>query len=184
MMITVLSWLVFVLFLLSVAHFLLENILAPSARMRLRYRIFDLRDQLREECESHSGRETEILQQQINVALDAMSELTISGVYEAKRFFRDNPADQQLAVERVQLVENSASQEVVRISMELQKQMRSVFLVNSAGWGVYLIPIVLAAMAISKVNRVIRRKLRTAICNVLNLPDRAFPIGSGKFLHA
>lgn len=162
---TTLNWIFFGLALLATWHFVYEGILAPSLRMSLRYRIFELRDQLRTEMYSDDSEASTILQSQMNTSLQVLSEISISDAYQVRKYIRANPNAQEEARRRMVIVENSANPKLKKLADQLSSIIIRAFVVNTGGWIVYVVPLALSWILL--------KKLRNGVRVLLNLPEMA-----------
>ncbi len=160
-MVTTMSWLIFFMCFIAAAHGIYEGILAPSFRMKARFDVFELRDSLRSECAESTA--FTIIQEQMNIAISAMPNYNITTSYRA---FRAVGHDKKLKDEiqrRITAVDTCQDEQLQKIARRLSRIMRCVFLVNIAGWFLYLIPIAIVAGAFGYVRRITKV--------ILNLPD-------------
>ena len=138
----------------SILHFIYEAILLPALRLELRFRLFALRDELRQLKYSEPDRLGDTLfrylQSAINNGISMMHRLDIQTLESAYQSVENNPHLKSVVEKRTALIDASDLEEVQSIHKKTIQLMTTAFLVNSGAWFVYVLPIVFAIMLIGK----------------------------------
>lgn len=125
-------------------HYIYEAIIAPSVRMQLRMKLFELRDRLRWLKHNDSNLSNEafmIMQDAINNGIAFMSVLgIISFEYIRKDIARDESLRKRIDKRYECLVKND-SEEMQDIYHELAIVMYRSIAINSGGWLAFVIPV-------------------------------------------
>ncbi|MFO0940062.1 MAG: hypothetical protein U0930_04780 [Pirellulales bacterium] len=173
-----LSWVLVGLILAAMWHFLYDGIIAPSIRLHMRYSVFALRDELRREMTVDNSESLLILQSAMNISLRVMSEFSISDAFMLKRYLAENPEVRDEVLRRSKVVESCTNQKVQDISKRLNRVLRAAFVVNTGGWAIYIVPLIVALALF--------RKIKSITISMLNLPEVPSQIGlkhSSSFCH-
>lgn len=142
----------FILLGLGLFHFIYEGIILPSYRMKLRYDLFALRDKLRrtkaEKGEAVDKKVYLLIQESLNNQIKFLPHITINLVWRA---LRDIKADPELATDisqRIALVNNTDLPELKEINEAGSKILATALIWNSLGLLIYVLPLIVAVMAI------------------------------------
>ena len=147
------AWLILIAAVLCLWHFVWEGIVAPSLRMQIRDRIFALRDELRNRIidgdPASADRAFDYLQEIMNTSIVYLSAADPVSLYMAKRAFARDENFRLESEKRLQVIE---ANDVARdISKRLNRLYGDAFLVNSGGWFIYLIPLLLTLVLFSTI---------------------------------
>jgi len=138
------TWMFIALLALALWHFICDGILAPSLRLRIRYRLFAVRDNLRalQGQESQVSAEVfHVLHENINTAIELVPALSVSLISTAERVFRDDPDLREWVEARVRIVDSCSIEEVQDVRTRMIALVRDALIVNTAGWLIWVIPI-------------------------------------------
>ncbi len=155
------STLINIVVFLAAWHLVCENILGPTMRQGLRYRVFALRDELR--LASADGRDGlspevfEILQDTLNGALVSLASLRPSVLMNFRRACREDAELRARITYREATLAKSGSPIVQRIESELARILQRAFLANCIGWLVYIVPLAIAMWALTRFRLAIKR---------------------------
>lgn len=142
---------------LALWHYIYEAILAPSLRLRLKHRLFALRDQLRmiqiERDSQVMQEDIAILHDGLNYYMSRLDRVTPSLVVRSHRRMQANPAMRKAVEKRAMIVASSRDQRIHRISDDIDQVLSRVLLVNAGGWGMYILPLVIAWRAYARLQR-------------------------------
>jgi hypothetical protein len=176
----------FIFLVLVIVHFILEGIIAPSERSKIRLDLFALRDEIRRaKIEYGSEFNDELfshMQSHTNKSIHLLHNYNIVGFYQG---IRNEKAHQQ-AIARVdrfyELLFESNNPELQKFHIRNVLYTVKGLLVNSAGWGIYFFPFFVLAFAAYMVQKVVRSKALSAInsrigrfiAGILELPEALF----------
>ena len=137
--------LIVIICVLALLHFVYDGIVAPSLRLRLRFRLFALRDRLRDvkfvEGDRVSDEVFLCLQNGINGATRLLSIFDVSTMVQASREIeRDKEVAQRLA-KREELLRWCPVEEVAEIRRQVGTTMFYALCVNSGAWFLFVAPI-------------------------------------------
>lgn len=155
-----------ILFGASLVHFMYESVIAPTIRLKLRFRLFELRDELRQlkidAPKSVSDEVFEMVQQNLNAGIRLLPKTD----FVLLRAFSDAmKADPELRMDverRATLVERCMSPELRRIRKDASKVFFLAFATNTAFMLLLAVPILLALFPGSLLKR--------SIDNLLSVP--------------
>lgn len=144
--------LIFILAIASILHFIYESIIAPSLRMHLRNKLFELRDEARAiRAEGVSEEDEEAFwytHDGINNLLDRLSWLTLHARISTMHTFRDDPELQALVKKRKAMLDSCKDQRIKDMFKRTSVIVEEAFIVNMGAWYIYLLPIVLLCVSL------------------------------------
>lgn len=137
------SWIIFAVFLVALAHFIYEGILAPSIRMKLRYDLYEVRDELRAAWTDNESGLTEdaymLLQHEINSAIVHLGDLGLSVLIEASRALKKTEIAER--VDRCKKIRNSChSERYISLRSRYKHAVAMAWMVNSVGLFAWIVP--------------------------------------------
>lgn len=148
------STLIVIIFWLAVWHFLCEGIVTPSARMILRNRLFVLRDQVRHIHIERGGNsmapDIVLLHDGINRFLPRLKQITPLLLLDIDAAYRTDPEVRATVDARQQIIESAADPRIREIVSQTNKILADAMIANTAGWMIYLLPIVLVFVCFSR----------------------------------
>lgn len=151
------STLIIVIFWLAVWHFLCEGILAPSARMILRNRLFALRDQVRhihiERGGNRMAPDIALLHDGINRFLPRLKQITPLLLHDIDSAYRTDPEVRAIVQSHQQIIESAADPRIKEIVSQINGVLTKAVIANTAGWMVYLLPIGIVFVCFSRLTR-------------------------------
>lgn len=137
----------FILIIGSIFHFIYESILLPMFRLELRYKLFKLRDRLRnlklENSESIDDNVFYLLEDTICTIINRLPYLSISSKIDASKEFENNAAFRKRVENSVHLLKSCNNKEVEDINEKISNISLVAFLLNAGGWIYILLPILL-----------------------------------------
>ena len=152
-----------ILILLSIAvmHFIYESIILPSIRLSLRFKLFALRDQLRELLmrDADAGEVFRIQQSAINNSIKMLSRADPATLARFEQQLRDDEAMRNRVERRTKLVDEYASEEFQIIVKETRHAFRSAFVANMGAWFIYIVPIAVVFLCLDHIKSVARKFL-------------------------
>ena len=138
-------------------HYIYEAILAPSIRLRMKHRLFELRDRLRmiqiERGSVAMRPDISILHDGLNYYLGRLEKITPSLVVRSHHRIQANPEMRKAIEKRVMVIADSDDHRIQGIYDEIDRLLSRVLLVNAGGWGIYILPIALALTTYSKLEK-------------------------------
>jgi hypothetical protein len=132
---------------LAVFHFVYESIVAPSLRLSLRLRLFDLRDeveQLKTECvdsecvDSKKGSHCEYLQDSIDGLISRLHRVDVASLLGVEFECRKDPDFLAQAQKRARILDDCPAPRVREIRKQTLKIAAAALIVNSGAWVVLL----------------------------------------------
>ena len=161
----------FLLFMMAlvVFHFVYESIIAPSWRLSIRFKLFALRDELRilkiEHGDRLDDKHFHYLQDSINSIIQALPRLEVTTIAHVKRAIESDEELKKRLIARQKILDDCAFPEMSAIRKKSIALSIESLGANSAGWWIYLIPL----MAVGGVYKSIERRIRALIS--LSDPD-------------
>lgn len=170
---------------LVVFHFIVEGIIAPSERSKIRLQLFALRDEIRmtkiDYGNTFNNELYDHLEAHANKSIHLLHNYNIIGIWRAIRAeTRDNELLRQVN-ERINrfyaLLNDSAVPNLKTLHVKSLWNTFKGFLFNSLGWLPYfVVPILVVALvllATSMIKRV-KKRCRFMVTGLLEMPDRDF----------
>ncbi len=176
----------FLIFLvLVVYHFVVESIIAPSERSKIRLELFALRDQIRmAKIEYGHNFDNELydhLQSHTNKSIHMLHHHNIVGAWQAIRSMATKDDLYKRVIERQNrfndLLENTAVQGLEDIHGKTMWELFKGFLFNSLGWLPYVsIPLLIGAFVLFATSMFAsaRKRFSNAATGLLEMPDGEF----------
>ncbi|EGT4441755.1 hypothetical protein SNN71_001202 [Cronobacter sakazakii] len=177
-----LTVLFYVLLCMAAAHFIYERILLPSLRLHYRNKLFELRDEVRNQIiADHSADNTQAAQlvhEALNNAINRLHLMTITNRVRARRRLATNPDIQAKINREIDLFHRCDSEVINKSIIQSAEILEKVYVVNNLMLIAYTFPIYLAIATVAKVVKAAnsllalvtdRQSLERA---VMLLPDR------------
>ena len=147
---------------LAILHLVYEGIIAPSIRLKLRYRLFSVRDELRR-LKSKETKFSEKLfdatQGQINTGLRMLHRTDIEMLWRVH-----NALTEEEVMERVRaherLLKDIENVNIAKLSDAIGRIARQAFETNCGAWNLYIIPIAVLWICFGEVTRLVRGLLQ------------------------
>lgn len=148
------STLLLVILIFSIWHFVYEGIILPSLRLKLRFKLFVLRDRMRELKTIHGNKFSDEvyyeLQDSVNTTIRVLHRINIVTVFNASRAFEENEGLRLIVSKRNELIKSCPIAEVRDISDQNSLIIREVLFANFGSWMVYIVPAVLVIVFFNK----------------------------------
>lgn len=168
-MITILFYLVCIL---ALWHFIVQSIIVPSARATTRLRLFALRDKLRALCVERKtdAKEFEEAQRIINNVIRLAPSIDPFMIAEWEMKVKSDKELAQRLERRQKEFEAIVSKEVKELTDTAYGLAAEAVRINSAGWIIYVIPVVIGVA--------IGAKIRREVMKMTNATERELPIST------
>lgn len=150
---------------LAIFHFLYENCILPELRQHSEYRLFEIRDELRDlkyRGDTSDNRVYEVLQQSINNAINVAPVADFLFLTEVRHAEKSNPSLKKRIDTRTNILQNDSNPETRRIRKKLRRELLYTSLAGMGCWYPYLFPIALTAVLFSRI--------KTTLKSILALP--------------
>jgi hypothetical protein len=138
------SILFFIVTILSLVHLLLESAILPNERLKLRYSLFELRDELRwkviDEPGSISAEEYKVLGDKINGTISNMGKILPTTLYKVQTAYKSDENFKKVVDKRKSIIENSQSDFVKSIDAKAGALTIIALGINSGGWLIVILP--------------------------------------------
>lgn len=145
----------------AVFHFVLESIIAPSARLEMRFKLFELRDDLRRlKCEHAEGLDDKhfhYLQDSINAQIASLYRYDIATLVMAQLRYERDAEFRKLCDERAKMLDDCGIHAATEIRRQSLRTVAAAFGVNSAGWLMFIIPVALVGACFGAIKQQIKR---------------------------
>lgn len=154
MTVEILSWLIIFIFAVSAVHFIYQGILLPTIRLKIRFQLFALRDELRNEfIKNPFDKKVFVnLNDGINGVIERLHKVDFMSLVSMSQAFKQDPALEARSDENSKAVE-MCGEKVVAIRDKAIGMVGLTFLANSAGGIAILFPIAIFIYACSKILR-------------------------------
>lgn len=156
---------VYYLVVVAAFHFIWEGIMLPSIRLRLRYKLFAVRDRLRwlksEQRDDCPEEVFQYLQSAINTGLNLIHRTDLSLLLSARQTFDRDQKLRDRIEKREQMLADCVCDEVREIDRDIAAIARDAFLANSGAWFIYLVPIAIVALSFAALTDTIKKILAT-----------------------
>lgn len=149
------EWFIVALIVIAAWHAVYEGIVAPTARMRLRFYMFEIRDDLRLLKIQAPGRVSDeafqMLEESINNAIKLMARITLSEVSAASRELGNDPHLEASVEKRLGILDSCEFEEFQHLRMRSAQIFMIALVVNSGGWAVYVVPVLAPVLFYNRV---------------------------------
>jgi hypothetical protein len=176
------SYLIAALLAAAFLHLLFESIIAPSIRMKLRFELFSLRDDLRalkaESGSSLSDRQFECLQESLNALIAVLRRFDGATLMAVEQELRRNPLLRTQVEARARILDGCTSRRARAIRARSVQIATTALAVNSGGWFIYVLPVVLPIVGYSKVKGLIASSLALSENYLTRVPAHRPAIGA------
>jgi len=157
--------LIYVFMSLALLHYIYESIMLPSIRLKFRYRMFSLRDDLRRLRVQHGDvlnqKLYHHLQTSLNVTLDNLYRIDLAAFLTVHRRYQTDREFRERVERRARLLDELLAEcplpQVLDIRDEQLRVFRRVFLANAGSWFIYLIPAALVLLCFEQLKSFIRK---------------------------
>ena len=152
----------------AILHFVYEGIIAPGQRIRLRNKLFVLRDRLRavriEGVDAKDDPAFWYVHDGINALLSRLHSLTVSARATTElRHDRDAELRQRVDA-RMAMLRECSNPQIKKIFDEASSVIEEAFIVNMGGWMFYLVPVAILWVCLGQ--------LKTLASELLVLPEK------------
>jgi hypothetical protein len=163
-MITYFSIAIIFLGLIALLHLIYETILLPSIRLHFRFKVFGLRDQLREiklkKSNAVNDSLFEDMETSINNAIKILPFVNLHTMKIAADRFHSDKELQKLMEKRKKLIDECPIPEIKKIRNQLFQIVEFVFAFNTAMWFIYLLPVFGVALFF----KTIKNTMKALVC--------------------
>ena len=159
--------LIVLLGIVAALHFIYESAVAPTLRLKTRYKLFELRDQIRKlkEDKNLSAQVFQHVDGSINAQIQQLNQLNFSLLYSSNRTFKNDDTIQKEIRRKTELIENCDVEEVKKIYEKSSEYGLEAFLINSGAWLPYITPLLLVLLVAGAMKTLIV-KLKSKISEV------------------
>jgi hypothetical protein len=165
--------------LVSGFYFIYEGIILPSMRLSMRYKLFAIRDRLRdlkaEKPDELKDDAFKYLHDGINNTIRILPILSLSIFFEIIKEYRKNRAIGEKAERKAHVLDTCDLPEVRTITGELVDCTFKTIFINSAGWAIWIAPFAIVAYVITLMVGAIKRcqvMIRAILRVVIFLPEK------------
>lgn len=145
---------------LAFTHLWYESILAPSLRFRLRFKLFALRDELRElkikRSDDLCDEVFSDLQSSMNGALMRLNLIDLRLLKTAREAFERDEKLRKRVERRIAMMEACPLEDVRIITIKYFRILDRALAINSGGWVPYLIPVVFGFIFADKAKSLVK----------------------------
>lgn len=139
--------LITIIMVVTIWHWVMDGIWAPSARWEIRLKLFRLRDELRSLKmslgEEFKDEEFEAMEGIINNGIQAANYLDVEALARFGIELKKRPELAQRIERRRELVRNCPHGQAIEIMKRYTATCTEMVIWNHAGWAIYLVPITL-----------------------------------------
>lgn len=142
----------FIFVILVIAHFIVEGIIAPSERAKIRTNLFDLRDQVRsikinDNSDEFADELFKHMQIQINKSIYLLHNYSVVGLFKALKAKEDTSIHERVE-HFFSLLYEAKDPRIFKIYLRYIFYTFKGLMINSLGWGIYLFPPVTLGIAV------------------------------------
>jgi hypothetical protein len=154
------SYLILIVAFLVLFHFVYESILAPSFRLKLRFELLCLRDELRmlkiQLGDSLGDEHFHRLRDSINALISMLYRFDVVTLATLQREIRRRPDLRDRVELRARLLDSCGVPQAQRIRQRSLVIATKAIAVNSGGWCVFLVPPALAYLGIYRLRTLVK----------------------------
>ncbi len=173
------SILIIAIMIISAWHAIFEGIVAPTIRVRLRFLMFEIRDELRklkiDRGNQFGDKAFMMMEESVNNVIRLMAKITITKVISAQRVLAGDESLTKSVEARIALLDSCKIDQLQDLRRRSANVFMWAFLVNSAGWAIYLIPVAF----FWQLSRQARDSLRGLMSLPVNRVDQVFDGAAG-----
>ena len=156
---------------LAAWHFLADGILAPTLRMSLRNKLFAQRDQIRYILCSAKLSKAELraakhVEDSICNFINSLHRINLITVYRFNQFVKENPKVKTYIKQDYSELVSDSSEEIKKVIINVGKIYSDAMFINSVGWFIYLIPIVVGMASVEIIRDTGKRLVITPIKDI------------------
>ncbi|HSH37229.1 MAG TPA: hypothetical protein VK993_00465 [Chthoniobacterales bacterium] len=144
------TFLFILLFSLGLFHWAYESAVAPSLRLGARYKLFRIRDELRNLAATKgvvlNRKAIRLFEESLNSTLAHMRDFDFAFALAVNKRNSTDESFRRRLEHRVMLITEYQDPDFVRLRKRYEHVFREINLINVGGWFVYLVPIVAAAV--------------------------------------
>jgi hypothetical protein len=144
---------IFILVLLTGYHFIVESIILPDYRLKMRYRLFADRDKLRNLKIEHGHKLSDTVYEELESYINAsIRSLSILNIF--KFLIIDTEGDiktEKRINSKIDHIQNCEIKEIRIIFDNISINTLKAMIANIASWFIYLFPFLILAYAIKKI---------------------------------
>lgn len=150
-------------------HLLYEAVIARALRMSIRYRLFAHRDHLRAMAKERSipRHVFELFDNHLNVMIGTIPLVTIGTLVRVQRRLNTDHQMARLVRANLRIFDTCDSDEFQAVRRQATRMFASAVAVNSGGWAIYFLPVVLLLMAY--------RRFKSAVEDLISIPSPQMP---------
>lgn len=133
---------IIIFFVIAMGHFIYESTILPNIRLRTRFKLFAIRDELRsilmeENLPQSSRKAATLLDESVCKIINRLPYYNLITMLDASREFRNNTKLLEKVDKRRAIIKANSDERVSAINTKIQDITFSAFLNNSLGW-IYL----------------------------------------------
>lgn len=168
---------ILILILLTIFHFVYESIIAPSLRIKIRYKLFELRDELRRlkfnEGQNISEDVFKQVDYSVNSSIKHLPFYNFKLLYDAKKEFDSNEKLKKQVEQKIGLIEECHIDSIREIFDKTNRYSSFAFLINTGAWLLYLFPFIVILILIAGFNKALI-KLKQYVARIAFAPEKNF----------
>ena len=143
--------------IIAVWHFFYEGIIAPSVRMKLRNRLFCLRDELRRAKSEGIAAEDEeafwFVHDGINNFLNRLPYLIVEKTKRLREQYNSDEQMRAIIKEHSDKIANLKSPVIRSVFDKTNDVIRDTLMINAGGWFIYIVPLALVVILTGSITR-------------------------------
>jgi len=143
-----------VILILAFCHFIYEGVFLPSIRLSLRFRLFELRDEVRflkfKYSDEFSDDAFDYLHQTLNAAIHILPRIDIRTVRLGVLTVRKDPDLLKEIQKRSRVLDECQVKELKNLQSETANVAVKILLANHGAWFIYLVPVVFVIYILDK----------------------------------
>jgi len=163
------------LVVMAFLHFIYEGIIAPTLRMKLKYKMFALRDRLahrRELSVNSDDPAFDIVARSINSVAGNLTRFTVTKIYSTRNLLRTEKGLAEEIRKRNQLIDRATDPDLREIVKLLDVYLFEALLINCAGFFFWLSPLILVAYMRHRIIEVWSARIKAMVRMIVFVPER------------
>jgi len=157
------KFLFYAFLLIGMYHLIYEGILLPSLRLRLRFRLFEIRDRLRTlkhlDARCCSDQAFNFLQDSINNGLGMLHRTDLIMLFKVEQQIESSELLRNRLEKRNSVLSEVFDPDIIEIRKDINHVARYAVLLNSGGWFIYIIPAMITVLAFGKIKGLVKELL-------------------------
>lgn len=170
------KYIILLMLFVATFHFIYEGIVAPSLRMKLRNKLFALRDELRSIKILGLAKDDEqafwLVHEGINSYINRLPNLTIYGRHKAMAAYREDAELRTRVEKRLEVLTRCKNKAITDVLDRVTLVVEEAFLINMGGTFIYIVPAAMVIATLGSLKRLAKSLVLTPESDTIRVVPR------------